>query len=47
MTIDDKVRDKKKLQYVINREVPKISSLSSGKYDKYEYIASEEILPFD
>ena len=35
MTIKDQIRDKK-LQYDINREVAKISALSSGKIDKYE-----------
>ena len=44
MTIDDKIRDKK-LQYDINREVPKISALSSGKIDKCEYLTGEETLP--
>ena len=37
MTIDDKIRDEK-LQYYINREAAKISALSSGKFDKYEYL---------
>ena len=37
MTIDDKVKDEK-LQYDINREPAKISALSSGKIDKYEYL---------
>ena len=37
MTIHDKVRDEK-LQYDINREVAKISALSSGKIDEYEYL---------
>ena len=46
MTIDDKIRDKK-LQYDINREAAKISALSSGKIDKYEYFTGEEILPSD
>ena len=46
MTIDDKIRDEK-LQYDINREAAKISALSSGKIDKYEYLTGEEILPFD
>ena len=46
MTIDDKIRGEK-LQYVINREVAKISVLSSGKLDKYEYLTGEEILPSD
>ena len=44
MTIDDQIRDEK-LQYDINREAAKISALSSGKIDKYEYYAGEEILP--
>ena len=46
MTIDDKIRDEK-LQYNINREVAKISALSSGKIDKYEFLTGEEILPSD
>ena len=37
MTIDDKIRDEK-LQYDINKEAAKISSLSSGKIDIYEYL---------
>ena len=44
MTIEDQVKDKK-LQYDINREAPKISALSSGKLDKYEYLTGEEIIP--
>ena len=44
MTIADKIRDEK-LQYDINRKAAKISVLSSGKFDKYEYVTSEEILP--
>ena len=46
MTIDDKIRDKK-LQYDINREAAKVSALSSGKIDKYEYLTAEKILPSD
>ena len=42
--IDDKIRDEK-LLYDINREAAKISALSSGKIDKYEYRKGEEILP--
>ena len=34
-----------KLQHDINREAAKISALSSGKLDKYEYLTGEEILP--
>ena len=44
MTIDGKNRDGK-LQYDLNREAAKISSLSSGKIDKYEYLTGERILP--
>ena len=40
MTIDDKIRIEK-LQYDINREAAEISTLSSGKIDKHEYITSE------
>ena len=46
MSYEDKIRDKK-LQYDINREAAKISAFSSGKIDKYEYLAGEEILPSD
>ena len=44
MTIDGQIEDRK-LQYDINREAAKISALSSGKIDKYEYLTGEEILP--
>ena len=44
MTIENQIRDEK-LQYDINRETAKISALSSGKIDKYEYLTGEEILP--
>ena len=46
MTIDDKIRDENS-QYNINREATKISALSSGKIDKYEYLSGVEILPSD
>ena len=46
MTIDDKIKDEK-LQYDINREAAKISALSSGNTDIYEYLTGEEILPSD
>ena len=46
MTIDDKIIDEK-IQYDISREAAKISALSSGKIDKYEYLAGKEILPSD
>ena len=44
MTIDDQIKDEK-IQYDINREAAKMSALSSGKLDKYEYLTGEEILP--
>ena len=44
MTIDDQIEDEK-LQCNINREVAKISVLSSGKINKHEYLIGEEILP--
>ena len=44
MIIEDQIKDEK-LQYDINRESAKISALSSGKIDKYEYLTGEEILP--
>ena len=45
MTIEDQIRDEK-IQYDINREATKISALSSGKINKYEYLTGEEILPY-
>ena len=44
MTINDQIRDEK-LQYDINREVAKISAISSSKTHKYEYLTGEDILP--
>ena len=41
MAIDDKIRDEK-LQNDINREVARISTLSSGKIDKYEYLTGQK-----
>ena len=46
MTINDKIKQEK-LQYDINREAAKISVLSSGKVDEYEYLVGEEILPYN
>ena len=49
MTIDGKIRDEK-LQYDIKKpkkEAAKISALSLGKIDKYEYLTGEEILTFN
>ena len=44
MTINDQIKDEK-LQYNTNKEVAKISALSSGKLHKYEYLTGEDILP--
>ena len=44
MATDDETRDEK-LKHDIKREAAKISVLSSGKIDKYEYPAYEEIFP--
>ena len=45
MAIDVKIRDEN-LQYDINGEPAKISELFSSKFDKYECLTGEEILPF-
>ena len=44
MTINDQIKGEK-LQYDINRGAAKISALSSGKIDKYEYLTGKDILP--
>ena len=44
MTIDDKIRDQK-MQDDINRKAVNISTFSSGKKDKHEYLTCEKILP--
>ena len=44
MTINDQIRDEK-LQNDINREPAKISALSSGKINEYEYLTGKDILP--
>ena len=46
MTVDDKIRFEK-LQCNVSIDVTKILALSFGKIDKYEYLTSEEILPFN
>ena len=46
MATDDKIKDKK-LHYKINRAAAKMSAISSGKIDKYEYFMDEEILLSD
>ena len=44
MAIDGNIIDEK-IQCGINRDAAKISALSSGKINKYEYLAGKEILP--
>ena len=44
MTIDYQLEDGK-LQHDINRVAAKVSALSSGKIDKYEFLTGKEILP--
>ena len=44
MTINDQIRDEK-LKHDINRKTAKISALSSGNIQKYEYLTGEDILP--
>ena len=44
MIIDDRIRGEK-LQHGIDRKAAKISALSSGKIDRYEYLNGKEILP--
>ena len=46
MKTNDKIEDEK-LQCDINREAVKMSALSSGKIDKYEFLTGEELLPSD
>ena len=46
MPTDDKIKDEK-VQYDINREAAKISTLSSGKNQNYEYLTGGEILPLN
>ena len=45
MTFDNQIKDEK-LQSYIDIEAAKISALSSGKIDKYEYLTGKEILPY-
>ena len=44
MTIDDQINNEK-FQYDINRKAAKMSALSSVKFNKYEYLTGEEVLP--
>ena len=42
MTIDEQITDEK-LKHDVNEEAAKISVLSSGKMDKYEYPTDEKL----
>ena len=44
MATHDRIKDEK-LKYDIIREAAKISTLSSDKIDKYEYLTGNDILP--
>ena len=44
MAIEDQIRYEN-LQYDFNREASKISALSPGKINTYEYLIGEETLP--
>ena len=44
MSIGEKITDEK-LQYNINRQAAKISSLSSGEIHKCKYLTGKDILP--
>ena len=44
MTIDEQIKYEK-LQQDVNREAAQISALSSSKFNKYEYLTGEEVLP--
>ena len=44
MTVDEGISNEK-LQHNINREKAKISTLSSGKIDKCDYLTGEGTLP--
>ena len=46
MAIDYKIRDEK-LQYGINKDEVKISTISSRKINKCDYLTGEKILPSD
>ena len=43
-TLDDKVKTIQ-AQYNLDREADKISALSLGKFDKYEYLAGDDLTP--
>ena len=44
--LDDKIKSYK-LQYDFDRETTKISALSSGQLEKYEYLTSQDLIQPD
>ena len=42
MILDDKIKANK-AQYELDREAAKISALSSGELEKYEYLTGEDL----
>ena len=40
--LDDKIKSNK-AQYDLDRQVPKISALSSGELEKYEYLTKSKV----
>ena len=46
MIVDNKIRNEK-IKHDISREKAKVLALSSSKFDKYEYLTEEEIIPSD
>ena len=45
MKINDQIKDEK-MRYDVNREAAKITALSSGKIDKYNYLTGEKNVAF-
>ena len=45
ITIDYQIKDEKQ-QFDINREAAKMSALSSGKTNRYEYLTGDKMLPY-
>ena len=51
MTVNDKIKttdskiEQNKSQYNLDRQIPKISVLSSTNVDRYEFLTGEDVLP--
>ena len=43
-TVDNKI-EQNEAQYDLDREIPKISALSSGNVSKYEFLTGKDVLP--